>query len=119
MQLTDAQIRYFRTFGYLMFRELFSADEIAEITEEFETAIQTVGGGKQHDGTRRTMFGGPIERTGKPCTLLDDARIVGLLSGILGEDFNYCGGDGNYYTGDTGWHADGYCRQLFAVKVAF
>lgn len=119
MQLTEAQIRRFKMFGYLMFRELFRADEIAEITEEFETAIQTVGGGREHDGSKRTMFGGPIERTVKLCALLDDPRIIGILSGILGDDFNYCSGDGNYYTGDTGWHPDGNWGQLFAVKVAF
>ncbi len=119
MQLTEPQVRFFRTFGYLMLPALFSPEEMAWITEEFEMAIQTYGGGKQHDGSARTMFGGPIERTEKLCSLLDDARILGLLGGILGEDFNYCSGDGNYYTGDTGWHPDGNWGQLFAVKVAF
>ena len=119
MVLSDAQLNHFRTFGYLGFPRLFAPNEIAWIIEEFETAIQSVGGGDQHDGSRRTMFGGPIERTEKLCTILDDPRIVGILSGILGPDFNYCGGDGNYYTGNTGWHPDGNWGQLFAIKVAF
>jgi hypothetical protein len=119
MQLTDSQIRFFQTFGYLGLPQLFSPDEIGWITEEFETAIQSCGGGDRHDGSARTMFGGPIERTAKLCTLLDDPRIVGLLSGLIGEDFNYCSGDGNYYTGDTGWHPDGNWGELFAVKIAF
>lgn len=119
MMMTEAQLRHFRTFGYIMFRQLFSPDEMGWITEEFEMAIQTVGGGDKHDGSARTMFGGPIERTEKLCTLLDDPRIVGILGGILGEDFNYCSGDGNYYTGDTPWHPDGNWGQLFAIKVAF
>ncbi len=119
MQLTEAQVRFFGTFGYLGFPQLFAPEEIAWITEEFETAIQNFGGGKQHDGSNRTMFGGPIERTEKLCSLLDDPRITGILGGILGEDFNYCSGDGNYYTGDTGWHPDGNWGQLFAVKAAF
>jgi hypothetical protein len=119
MQLSEAQIRFFRTFGYLACPALFAPDEIAWISAEFETAIQSVGGGKEHDGSKRTMFGGPIERTEKLCTLLDDPRIVGLIGGILGEDFDYCSGDGNYYSGDTGWHPDGNWGELFAVKVAF
>ena len=119
MQLTDQQIGHFRTFGYLAFPALFSSEEIASITEEFETAIQTVGGGDKHDGSARTMFGGPIERTEKLCALLDDLRIVGILGSILGEDFNYCSGDGNYYSGDTPWHPDGNWGELFAVKMAF
>src|SRR5579872_7608658 len=119
MQLTEQQIRHFQTFGYLACRALFAPAEISWITEEFETAIQTCGGGKEHDGSKRTMFGGPIERTEKLCTLMDDPRILGLLGGLLGEDFNYCGGDGNYYTGNTGWHPDGNWGRLFAAKVAF
>ena len=119
MQLSEAQIRFLGTFGYLGFPGLFSPEEAAWITEEFETAIRTVGGGDRHDGSARTMFGGPIERTTKLCTLLDDPRIVGLLSGLIGEDFNYCSGDGNYYTGDTGWHPDGNWGEIFAVKIAF
>jgi hypothetical protein len=119
MQLTEPQIGHFQTFGYLGLPQVFHADEVVWISEEFETAIQTVGGGKEHDGTKRTMFGAPIERTEKLCTLLDDPRIVGILSGLLGPDFNYCSGDGNYYTGDTPWHPDGNWGQLFAVKIAF
>lgn len=39
--------------------------------------------------------------------------------GGLGEDFYYCGGDGNYYVGDTGWHSDGWWGHLLAAKIAF
>jgi hypothetical protein len=119
MELTEQQVRFFNTFGYLAFPRLFAPDEIGWITDEFETAIQTVGGGDKHDGTARTMFGGPIERTPKLCTILDDPRICGIIGGVIGEDFNYCSGDGNYYTGDTGWHPDGNWGEVFAVKVAF
>ena len=65
------------------------------------------------------MFGGPIEHRPRLCALLDDARIIGLCNEVLGEDFNYASGDGNYYSGDTGWHPDGNLNQLFAVKIAF
>ena len=33
--------------------------------------------------------------------LLEDPRICGLLSALLGDDFNYAGGDGHHYIGDT------------------
>ena len=39
--------------------------------------------------------------------------------GGLGEDFYYCGGDGDYYVGDTGWHSDGWWGHLLAAKIAF
>jgi hypothetical protein len=119
MQLNPQQIQHFHAFGYLHLPQLFAAEEMAWITHEFETAIQSVGGGKEHDGSRRTMFGGPIERTDKLCTLLDDPRMLGILGSILGEDFLYASGDGNYYTGDTPWHPDGNWGGLFGVKAAF
>ena len=61
MKLTQQQLNFFHTFGYLACRAVFSPSEIAWITDEFEHSIQEVGGGKNHDGSSRTMFGGPIE----------------------------------------------------------
>ena len=119
MELSPAQIRFFKSFGYLYFPQLFAPDEIAWITEEFERSIQAHGNGAQHDGSKRTMFGGPIEHRERLCTLVDDERIVAICNGVLGEDFNYASGDGNYYSGDTGWHPDGNWGQLFSVKIAF
>ena len=119
MKLTEQQIRFFKTFGYLGIPKLFSADEIAEITKNFEYTIDKFGGGTNHDGSRRTMMGAPIEWIPEMCTLLDDPRILGLIGGVIGEDFNYCSGDGNYYSGDTSWHPDGSWNILTPVKVAF
>ena len=65
------------------------------------------------------MFGGPIEHRERLCNLIDDERIVGICNGVLGANFNYASGDGNYYSGDTGWHSDGNWGQLFSVKIAF
>ncbi|HET6386737.1 MAG TPA: phytanoyl-CoA dioxygenase family protein [Armatimonadota bacterium] len=119
MPLSDAQVRFFRTFGYQILREAFTPEEVAWITEEFEFAIHTYGGGRDHDGTKRTMFGAPSEHTPKLCSLVDHPSVHALAAAALGEDFNYAGGDGNYYSGDTGWHPDGNWGQLFACKIAF
>ncbi len=116
--MTKAQIRFFHTFGYLSCPAMFDAGEMATIIDEFEQSIQLLGGGG-HDGSKRTMFGGPIEHRPALCALLDDSRIVELVGSVLGDDFNYASGDGNYYAGDTGWHPDGNWGQLFACKVAF
>lgn len=119
MQLSEVQKNFFNMFGYLGIPKLFSAAEIARITDGFEWSIQNRGGGKNHDGSARTMFGGPIEHTPEMCAILDHPAILGLVGDLIGENFNYCSGDGNYYTGSTRWHPDGNWGQLFAVKVAF
>ena len=119
MQPTAQQLKHFHTFGYVVFRQLFKTAEIKRITDEFQTVLQTVGGGDQHDGSKRTIIVPTIDHNEYLCTLLDDPRIVGITSAILGPDFNYASGDGNYYSGDTGWHADGRYPELFAIKMAF
>jgi hypothetical protein len=119
MQLTDTQHAFFDTFGYLVVRQLLAPAEVDQVTEAFEWSIQNWGGGVDHNGGTRTMFIGPIEHTPQLCALMDHPGITGLIGGVTGEDFNYCSGDGNYYTGDTGWHPDGSWGQLWATKTAF
>lgn len=119
MHISQQQLAFFHTFGYICFRQLFNPDEVAWITTALEKVLYTQGDGKRHDGSRRTMIVPTIDHNEQLCTLLDDDRIVSIASAILGDDFNYASGDGNYYTGDTGWHADGSYPELFAIKMAF
>ncbi|NKB70661.1 MAG: hypothetical protein GKR89_26625 [Candidatus Latescibacteria bacterium] len=119
MQLTRQQLNFFETFGYLVVRQLLRPEEVAQVIEGFEWSIQNCGGGKEHDGSKRTMFGGPIEHRADMCALLDHPGVNGLIAGVTGEEFSYCSGDGNYYSGDTGWHPDGNWGQLWATKTAF
>ena len=119
MQLSEQQLRFFDTFGYLAFPALFNPQEVSWIIEEFEMVLQTHGDGKNHDGSKRTIIVPTIDHSEKLSALLDDSRILGIASEILGDDFNYGSGDGNYYSGDTGWHPDGAYPELFAIKLAF
>ena len=119
MQLSDKQLSFFDTFGYLGFPKLFTSQEVSWIIEEFEMVLRTHGGGKKHDGSKRTIIVPTIDHSARLSTLLDDSRILGIASEILGDDFNYGSGDGNYYSGDTGWHPDGGYPELFAIKLAF
>ena len=119
MQLTEQQTRFFDAFGYLVVRQLFSPEEVERVIEGFEWSIRNWGGGQDHDGTKRTMFGGPIEHAPEMCAILDHPGVLGLIGGVIGDDFSYCGGDGNYYVGDTHWHPDGNWGRLWATKTAF
>lgn len=121
MRLTEQQIHFFDTFGYLAFPGLLS-DRIAAITEAFEAVWAERGGGhfgKAHDEQRRSCIVPFIDQSEYLCTLLDDPRILGIGSGLLGDDFNYVSSDGNYYVGDTGWHSDGWHTLVRHIKLAF
>jgi hypothetical protein len=118
---TDLQREFFHTFGFLSFPGLF-ADRIAEITSEFEAVWDGRGGGhygKAHDGKARSCIVPFIDQRERLASLVDDPRVLSIARGLLGDDFNYMGSDGNYYVGDTGWHSDGWHTRVLHIKMAF
>lgn len=119
--LTEQQVAFFETFGYLGFPGLL-ADRAKTILDEFESVWAERGGGhagKPHDEKRRSCIAQFIDHNEYLSTLLDDPRIRGIAVSLLGEDFNYMGSDGNYYVGDTGWHSDGWHTEIRHIKIAF
>ncbi len=118
--LNEQKKSFFNTFGFLAFPELL-ADCINEIIDVFETIWAQRGGGhngQPHDGMQRSCIVPFIDQHERLCALLDDPRINGILAGLLGENFNYMGSDGNYYAGDTQWHSDGWGKEIRFVKIA-
>ena len=123
LSITEQQVGFFRTFGYLSFPGLM-ADRIEEIVREFEAVWAAHGSGhngKPHDGKARSCIVPFIDQSEVLCTLLDDPRILGIASSILGDDFNYTGSDGNFYVGETGWYSDGARKpeDPIHIKIAF
>ena len=122
-KLTDQQISFFQTFGYLSFPGLM-ADRSEEIISAFEAVWTARGGGhngKPHGGEARSCIVPFIDQSETLSSLLDDPRVLGIATSLLGDDFNYMGSDGNFYVGDTGWHSDGAHRveDPLHIKIAF
>jgi hypothetical protein len=122
LKLSQQQLNFFNTFGYLGFPGLL-ADKIDAIIENFEAVFNAKGGGhygKPHDGKARSCIVPFIDNNPYLCTLLDDPRIHGILTSLLGDDFNYMGSDGNYYVGNTQWHSDSaFVKRPLHTKIAF
>lgn len=120
LQLTPQQLAFMETFGYLSFPGLLD-DCIDQIIAAFEAVWDEHGGGhdgKPHDGTARSCIVPFIDQSEYLSALLDDPRVNGVFSSLLGDDFQYLGSDGNYYVGDTGWHSDGgWPRQIIYYKM--
>ena len=121
-RLTEAQLAFFDTFGYLQLPGLL-ADSIDRVTEEFEAVWERHGGGhhgQEHDPTRRSCIVPFPDQSEYLSSLLDDPRLHDMMASVMGDDFNYIGGDGNLYAGDTGWHSDGWRPDgLLHTKTAF
>jgi len=120
-QLSEQQKTFFQTFGYLGFPGLV-ADKAEAISQAFEDLWSSHGGGhggQQHDGSARSCIVRFVDQSPYLSTLLDDPRVLGIATSLLGDDFNYMGSDGNYYVGDTRWHSDGWHPQTLHIKIAF
>lgn len=120
-RLSDAQVTFFETFGYLGFPGLLS-DRIDEITSEFEALWDSRGGGhngRPHEGAARSCIVPFIDQRERLSSLVDDPRILAIANSLVGENFNYMGSDGNYYVGDTPWHSDGWHPEIRHIKIAF
>lgn len=114
-KLTSQQVDFFDTFGYIVLPGLL-ANEIGWIIDEF-TAVFT-DRNLVHDPTQRTCVVPFIDSREKLSTLLDHPKVEGVAASLLGDDFNYVGSDGNYYSGDTGWHSDGFHTVGKFIKIA-
>lgn len=119
--LTEQQLDFFHTFGYIGFPGLL-ADRIDAIIDAFEALWGSRGGGhngKPHEGVARSCIAPFIDQDPYLSSLLDEPRILAIGKELCGDDFNYMGSDGNYYVGDTGWHSDGWHPVVRHIKIAF
>jgi hypothetical protein len=109
------QKSFFETFGFLKLPGLLKK-EVGHIISEFEAVFPQLG--LKHDGTKRTMIVQFVDQRPGLCALLDHPGVLEAVSNLLGPDFNYVGSDGNYYTGDTGWHRDSNYQTDSYIKLA-
>lgn len=117
--LTQQQVFHFNTFGFLIFRQMFSPDEIKTINVEFRAALEAAYRHAPFDGTKRhwvTMMG---PDTPFFASLLEDPRFYEVAEQLYGEDAFGVMTDANRYVGDTGWHPDTGSLHQYALKFAY
>ena len=103
--LTPQQIAFMATFGYLRIPGLMR-DAMATIGPAFDQVLAEHGGGAYAGEHRLTVPGGlacsgPLARA-----MLDAKPMIGLLTSLLGEDYQYWASEISYCGGDTPWHTD-------------
>ncbi len=117
--LTEQQVNYFNTFGFLVMRAAFSRDEVARISACFDKVLERDRHGQDFDGERRQGVLGFVEQDEGLFRLLKDDRIYGPMEQLLGPGFVWLTSDGNLYVGDTHWHPDSPTVGDFRIKIAF
>ena len=117
MPLTEQQVTFFETFGYLKLPGLFAGD-MASIETAF---ARTVAAGEQemihwqhraHASEQRRVLPQFIDRDAYLSALIDDPRIDGIFRSVLGDDYCYRGSDANLFDCTTCWHSDTYGALL-------
>ena len=125
--LTQDEVEHFRTFGFIVRRQIFSGEEMAGITSEFDDVLAEGRGYEPFDGKQRQAVQPFVEKRELLTKVVADDRIYLPLQQLLGEGFIWVGSDGNLYIGDTEWHGDRFQGEdgdhqpwdYAAIKVVF
>ena len=108
--LTPQQIAHFETFGFLLLRQLFTADEMATIHQAAEASWQAERQRRGLDDQAYLTLAPFIEHNPTLLHLPLDERIYTAIEALLGPGFLWGGSEGN--TGVAmanqfhAWHSD-------------
>jgi ectoine hydroxylase-related dioxygenase (phytanoyl-CoA dioxygenase family) len=124
--LSEQQVAFLETFGYLRFPGLF-ADDIEEITEAFEKVfaapehVRVEMNEQVHHNDRRIMIPAFVDKHPTMAKLVDDERIQGIARTLLGDQVEYAQSDGNLAFCPTEWHVDAYTAPIRQrhIKISF
>jgi len=107
--LTEEQLAHFETFGFILFRQLFSAAEMAAFTEQANELWQEDLATRSEE-TAHQHIAPFIERRPLLAGLPEDDRIYNPVQQLLGPGFTWGGSEGNKgsfnETNDHQWHSD-------------
>ena len=99
--LTEQQVLFWKTFGYLVFRNVFPQDEIDQIRRDHDDVMAEERGGQPFNGKETQPVLGFVEQRPSLARLADDDRVYNKVEQLLGPGFIWCESDDNYYVGDT------------------
>ena len=124
LRLTDQQIAFFNTFGYLKIPGLFRDDVdrmLAGFEEIFANNATWDTNSALHFEQKRQIIPGFVDKSEQLAWMVDDPRTVGVVRSLIGDEFTYTESDGNLFYCDTSWHPDAYAAPLsiYHVKLSF
>jgi hypothetical protein len=118
--LTAGQRAHFATFGFLVLRQHFTAEEMAIVKRESDEIFDEVRGGGRFAGESWEAVQPFFERRPFLSALPADDRIYNIGVDLLGPDFILEVTEGNNHVGPTPWHAaTGKSTQIRHTKITF
>jgi hypothetical protein len=105
--LTDAQLRYFNTFGFIVLRNFFAPDEIKIMIDEFAVGIERANAHEPYDGSESHVFLLLGDDTPFGASIMEDARFLSIAKQSFGPDlWGFMHLAYRYISGGTEWHAN-------------
>ena len=107
--LTAEQVNHFEAFGFLLLRQLYSPDEMAELSRELAEVLQAQREGSSNDSSFQGVS--PFIEHGRELVdLPEDDRMYQAMEQLLGDGFVWGGSEGVSgsfnETNDHQWHSD-------------
>ena len=118
--LTEQQVSHFNTFGFVIFRQLLSPDELKTINAEVALRLSGTKRYTSPDDDAAYMSWpnlGP--ETPFLAGLPEDPRICGAAEQLYGEDAVGLSCNAGSYVNNTHWHPDADDFHLHGFKFAF
>lgn len=119
--LTEQQVAFFQTFGYLKLPGLFRSN-----LEQINAGFAEVFANDEHQRIetrellhgerRRLMIPQFIDKSAQIAWIRDDPRVTGIATSLLGE-YDYAESDGNLLDCETSWHCDIYGAPMSIPHV--
>ncbi len=127
MILTPQQLAFFKIFGYLKLPGLFT-DDVPQLTKQFHDIFQQHKDDvvnwihATHDNKLRRFISEATEKNAYLASLLDDSRVINVVTSLLGDGYQFRGSDASIYDCGTNFHQDGIDtgkRNRTNIKLAF
>ncbi len=114
--LSEEQIQHYEVFGFLVRRNVFTAEEVARMNEEFDRRFATVLKETDPEGKRFFNWTNLTEETPFIASLLNDPRIYLHSEQLIGEDSVFINSHSNSFPKGTGWHPDRIDHNMCAIR---
>jgi hypothetical protein len=115
--LSERDIAFYRTYGFIVVRQVLAPDEMATLGREIEHAMNVQYPHKPYDGSGRHWTMMIQEDTPLAGSLVEDPRFLGMARTLYGDDVLGAGVDANRFTGDTSWHRESLTVQQYGMKI--
>ncbi len=117
VRLTEQQFNYFRTFGFAVFRQLLTPEEVKRYSEEFNKGLDYWLDDNRRHNQKNHYALLMYETTPFIAALHGDPRFADNAEQLLGKPVIGASANGNYWwKGDTQWHPDARSLGFEGVK---